>query len=305
MEFLALSTFLAIIFIYNPTVLANEIDLFSSTRDIEHVFNQEEELQIKLQEQLESVQKQIKTLDWFLDTFYGEGYENYTEADAEEYVSNPINTYCLLKRTALHWPRVKSVIFNDTVDKQMEDIIQGLNKSSDSSTADGAFSGLFSMTQVYNLDIKELALGKILVPGGNNEIIEDDFELFAKDLQALGKAAFDRGFYDRAYEIYKTAEWKANKDNNTEEIPNIEEMLKLVISAHDDTLVQKGHRGPDWTTYLLPFDEKRLDSAKLKHIKSKKYIYQPSLFVPLTQKEDVRDQFNMLCRGEQVCIYLV
>ena len=108
-----------------------------------------------------------------------------------------------------------------------------------------------------------------------------------------------------SFHLHKTAEWKANKDNHTEEIPNIEDMLKLVISTHDDTLVQKGHRGPDWSTYLLPFDEKRLDRVKLEDIKNKKYTYQPSLFVPLIKKEDVRDQFNMLCRGEQVRIYLI
>jgi len=39
-----------------------------------------------------------------LDTYY----KNYhwTEEDAEEYVSNPINAYVLIKRTALEWPRV-------------------------------------------------------------------------------------------------------------------------------------------------------------------------------------------------------
>ena len=127
-----------ILFLYHPTILANEIDLFSSTRDIEHLFKDEEQLQLMMQEQLISVQRQIKVLDWFLDTFYGEGYENYTEADAEEYVSNPINTYCLLKRTALHWPRVKEVIFNDTVDQQMEDLIAIMNKTSRPPSLNGA-----------------------------------------------------------------------------------------------------------------------------------------------------------------------
>ena len=35
---------------------------------------------------------------------------NYTEDDAVDYVSNPINTYVMLKRTAVHWPRVKAKV---------------------------------------------------------------------------------------------------------------------------------------------------------------------------------------------------
>merc|ERR1712096_226308 len=115
----------------------------------------------------------------------------------------------------------------------MEDLIEIMNKTSQPSSMNGAFSGLFSMQQMYNLDIKELATGKIRIPGRTEEIIEDEYELYAKDLQALGKIAFDRGFYDRAYEFYTAAEWKANKDggNQTDEIPNIKEMLNLVVST--------------------------------------------------------------------------
>ena len=291
-----------ILFLYHPTILANEIDLFSSTRDIEHLFKDEEQLQLMMQEQLISVQRQIKVLDWFLDTFYGEGYENYTEADAEEYVSNPINTYCLLKRTALHWPRVKEVIFNDTVDQQMEDLIAIMNKTSRPPSLNGAFSGLFSMQQMYNLDIQELATGKVRIPGRTDEIIEDDYQLNATDLRAIGKIAFERGFYDRAYEFYTAAEWKAKKDGGShiDEISTIKKTLNYVISTHDDTLMRKGHRGPEWSTYLLPFSESLRKDDRFKDVKDKKYIYKPKLFGTLTLKEDLRDQYNMLCRGEKV-----
>jgi len=74
---------IGLIVFYQPTILANEIDVFSSSRDIEHLFKSEEELQVMMQEQLIATQRQAKILDWFLDTFYGEGYENYTEADAK------------------------------------------------------------------------------------------------------------------------------------------------------------------------------------------------------------------------------
>ena len=292
----------AILVLYQPIILANEIDLFSSTRDIEHLFKSEEQLQLMMQEQLMAVQRQVKILDWFLDTFYGEGYENYTEADAEEYVSNPINTYCLLKRTALHWPRVKEVIFNDTVDQQMENLIGMMNKSSQPSSLNDAFSGLFSMQQMYNLDIKDLSVGKIRLPDRPDEFLTDDYELFAKDLQDIGKIAFERGFYDRAYEFYSAAEWKANRDggNQTDEIPKIKQMLEEIVSAHDKTLLDKGHRGSDWSTYLVPLDQNLRNDNRFQNITDKNYQHVPKLFSTLDKKEDLRDQFNMLCRGEKV-----
>ena len=297
--------FFGILISCHPIILcANEIDTFSSARDIEYLFKNEDHLQYLMQEQLISVQRQAKVLDWFLDTFYGEGYENYTEADAEEYVSNPINTYCLLKRTALHWPRVKEVIFNDTVDNQMEHLLEVMNETSKSPTQNGAFSGLFAMQQTYNLDIKELSTGKIRVPGHPEQFLTDDFELDSNDLQDIGKIAFLRGFYDRAYEYYEAAEWKATRDggNYTDDIPLIREKTGAVKSTHDKTLMDKGNRGADWSTYLLPFDEKLGKDKRFRDVNDRNYVHEPKLFGTLDKKEDLREQFNMLCRGEKVIV---
>ena len=304
MEYFKFLVLIGILICCHPIILANEIDTFSSARDIEHLYKNEDHLQYLMQEQLISVQRQAKVLDWFLDTFYGEGYENYTEADAEEYVSNPINTYCLIKRTALHWPRVREVIFNDTVDNQMETLLKVMNETSKPPSQSGAFSGLFAMQQIYNLDIKELSTGKLRVPGQKEEMLTEDFNLTSSDLQEIAKIAFERGFYDRAFEFYDAAVWKATKDggNFTGDIPEIQEKLEEVKSAHDKTLIEKGSRGADWSTYLLPFDNNLRKDGRFKDVKEKNYVHTPKLFGTLDKKEDLRDQFNMLCRGEKVRI---
>ena len=82
------------------------IDLFSSTFELEKLYDRETEFNRKLEEHLKDIDGQLKVLDWFLDTYY-KNY-NYTVDDAVEYVSNPINTYVMLKRTAVHWPHVKA-----------------------------------------------------------------------------------------------------------------------------------------------------------------------------------------------------
>ena len=40
---------------------------------------------------------------------------NYTEDDAEEYVSHPLNTFSLIKRTAIDWPILKDKLFGDHI----------------------------------------------------------------------------------------------------------------------------------------------------------------------------------------------
>ena len=42
----------------------------------------------------------------------------------------------------------------------------------------------------------------------------NNFQIYAQDLEVIGKVAFNRGFYDRAYEFMKAAEWRAGIDNN-------------------------------------------------------------------------------------------
>ena len=71
---------------------------------------------------LEQVDRQISTLDTFLHKYYLNF--NYTEEDVPEYVSNPINTYMMIKRTAVEWPKVREVVFNKTLDSALEEIIK-------------------------------------------------------------------------------------------------------------------------------------------------------------------------------------
>ena len=71
---------------------------------------------------LAQVDRQIAALDGFLNKYYSDF--NYTEDDVAEYVSNPINTYVMIKRTAVEWPKVRAIVFNETLDSELEEIIK-------------------------------------------------------------------------------------------------------------------------------------------------------------------------------------
>ena len=79
-------------------------------------------LREKTERYVTQVDRQIAALDGFLNKHYADF--DYTEDDVAEYVSNPINTYVMIKRTAVEWPKVRAIVFNETLDSELEDIIQ-------------------------------------------------------------------------------------------------------------------------------------------------------------------------------------
>jgi hypothetical protein len=58
------------------------------------------------------------------------------------------------------------------------------------------------------------------------------FQLYGKDLELLGKLAFNRGFYDRAYEFLKAAEWRCTFDKDEETLSSTKAALKGHLPSH-------------------------------------------------------------------------
>ena len=79
-------------------------------------------LREKTERYLSQIDRQIAALDGFLNKFYSEF--DYTEDDVAEYVSNPINAFVMIKRTAVEWPKVQAILLNETLDSELEDIIK-------------------------------------------------------------------------------------------------------------------------------------------------------------------------------------
>ncbi len=113
-------------------------------------------------------------------------------------MSNPVNTYSLLKRTAVFWPQAKHAVLdedpagNSTVQK-MAALFDDLPKQSD---LEGAAGGLFLLHETYNLDLKKFSQGKVEIPGDTGKektVISFDAKLDAADLELIGKLAFNRG----------------------------------------------------------------------------------------------------------------
>ena len=98
-----------------------EPEVLSNTVDSERISG-DRVLREKTERYLSQVDRQIAALDSFLNKYYAE-FE-YTENDVAEYVSNPINAFVMIKRTAVEWPKVRAVVLNETLDSELEDIIK-------------------------------------------------------------------------------------------------------------------------------------------------------------------------------------
>ena len=165
---------------------------------------------------------------------------NYTEDDAEEYVSHPLNTFALIKRTGLEWPRVKEKLFGNDTNDQIDNLIN-LVKGYDIKESDlnGALNGLRLLISTYKFNLTEFANGKITIPKAQRidmDISEEYFEdtpLIVQDLHLLGQLAYNEKNLVQSIDILATAE-KMAKDRNDPLYKDIKSNLKTVIKKHDE-----------------------------------------------------------------------
>ena len=158
---------------------------------------------------------------------------------------------------------------------------------------------------LFNVERFLFSDGELEIPG-TDRLLMGQHKLNYMDLDLLSKLAFNRGFYDRAIEwmevairFAKTAEIVPKKSY----ITSLEDTMKTLKQKHDLVLDKKGPRGDTWRTYTLPFDAKLYKKKKYKKYKAllpnKSYSPKPKIFEHLNQ-EYLWDQFNVLCRGEQI-----
>ena len=111
----------------------------------------------------QDIEEQMNMVDTFLNTYYKD--HNYTEADAEEYVSHPLNTFSLIKRTAIDWPKVKERLFGNKTKEKLEKLLASLSEQSvTEKELEGAAGGLFLLAYTYEFNLTELASGQIRIP---------------------------------------------------------------------------------------------------------------------------------------------
>ncbi len=86
------------------------------------------DLDTRIKDHLDVVDNLIKTIDWY----FKEGFTDtdaYLQEDIEEYISNPINVFVMIKRGALYWPKLKSKLTNQTMLQEWDQLMLDIQKS--------------------------------------------------------------------------------------------------------------------------------------------------------------------------------
>lgn len=102
--------------------LALTTSLIKDQNDLENVLN----------EQLKIIDDQLVHLDWFFKVGYHHQGDDMIMKDTDEFISNPINTFTMIKRLAVYWPKLKAHLFNQTLIDNWDQVIEDLKNYNDS-----------------------------------------------------------------------------------------------------------------------------------------------------------------------------
>ena len=97
--------------VYLNGASALEEDIFSSAQNMERLNEKVNELLTDLKKYQSELQSQIELIDWYFQTSY---QDMNSDNHAEEYVSNPVNTYRMIERLSTRYPEVMKKLRNDS-----------------------------------------------------------------------------------------------------------------------------------------------------------------------------------------------
>ena len=86
-----------------------------------------QQLDDKLKAQVKIIEDQIKHIDWYFDVGYNHKDKPIMD-DVDEFVSNPINVFVMIKRTAIYWPKLKKHLFNETHMQSWKDLLHDVDE---------------------------------------------------------------------------------------------------------------------------------------------------------------------------------
>ncbi|CAL1301538.1 unnamed protein product [Larinioides sclopetarius] len=144
--------------------------------------------------------------------------QNASRGNFQEFVSNPINAFVLIKKLTVDWDDAKDIISCPPT----KEISAGNVIFPDQDDLSGAAKALLRVQQTYSLDTESLSEGRIL--GAANGL-----PLSADDCFELGRQAFQAGFYDSAISWLELSRQKQFEDGS--DIRNSSEILTYLTMS--------------------------------------------------------------------------
>ena len=202
--------------VYLNGASALEEDIFSSAQNMERLNEQVNELLTDLKKYQSELQSQIDLIDWYFQTSY---QDMNSDNHAEEYVSNPVNTYRMIERLSTRYPEVMKKLRNDSapLDKIQDTIvpIEELQKSADA---------LIQLQSSYKLNTDKFAKGLIEFKGNQ---FQSDHHLDHRDVYNFALHSFHKQLIDPAYAFMSTAHHMKNSSDTIKYLKQIKSIRKI------------------------------------------------------------------------------
>ncbi|RWS09826.1 vacuolar protein sorting-associated protein 33A-like protein [Dinothrombium tinctorium] len=202
-------------------------DIFSSTSTLESLMHLERHMVAAMSEYVINVEHRLGEIKHYLEEFsQTAGRPEYHNLFVtEDIIGNPLQAFQLIKQVEELEEKYNSLIPSD------EDL-------------NGAALALVRLQDTYNLNITDLAEGKLL---GQHTYIA----MNARDCLFLGKHAFNNGYYGLAVEWMQEALVRAHREGNitasVDEISTFYQMaLEIEVAANADLKCYITNRGHPW-----------------------------------------------------------
>ncbi|VBB33991.1 unnamed protein product [Acanthocheilonema viteae] len=214
--------------VFNILLLIGTVfaDSFSSLASLNALIGAERDIPVMINDYVE---KELERLD-YLRKFAEEVEEHNNKAirDGTEAILNPINAFLLIKEMKMDWDKATKIMRANSADDFIHNVtLQRINKRIKYPTEtdlEGAVDGLLRLQDLYQMDTKDMAEGKIL----NSEM--QTVALTAGDCFEIGRAAYNlKDYYHTILWMQEAQERVQNESKPTVDTEDILEYLAFAL----------------------------------------------------------------------------
>jgi len=272
-------------------------EVFSSVSDMQRVFKLERDLVNVMLEFAQKTERKLNRIKKYLSDYSSTLDEFPEDLDIEKKVAklagNPIHTYNVVRRLSVDFANIEQELRVDQW-KEHEQEVQKLRlggvvpKEKD---LHGAAQALIRLQDVYELDISNLADGKI----GPRETAA---KLSAQDCLFIGKHCFNAGILSRSIEWFEEAWHLAGEENNsTVSQDQVRQFLDHAAKEHDERVLRGEKSG---NLFPRPVYQEAPQGQRTKMITRQTKIARNDTDLSNLDFQDDSFNFGSLCRGKEM-----
>ncbi len=188
---------------------------FTALANVELILHAENTVSQRLRQYIQEEESRLQKLLDVADDF--ESHSSEALADPDKHLSNPLNSFLLVKRFSSSWDRIKEeLLLSDAPERFMSDVSDKTDLFPDKEDLDGAIAALMRLQDTYALPTSKIADGEL-------QGVHESRGLNAGECFDLGQYAYTQEDY------YHTVLWMQEALNRWEKEDNPKSVDKATI----------------------------------------------------------------------------